>query len=502
MHRRAQPGHDAGRERRRARLQRAQPRGRRRRRRLLRALPRHDLRAGEGRPALVDAAVDPADPLHEPPLPRGLIAFAALRSPAGRGCVGAPSSRSCCPARCRTRPRARRSSTGRRSALGDATFKIHSSTDQRVRIGVDEQRSRRLGAGPAAAAPDAARATTRSSSARRCVDVRAGPGSESQPGQRRRPAPLGGVLARGRKAARRGRRRCARGRCARTCRCASSSRRKGDRVRLTVTNATTTSAGRVPGHRPAEGAGRAARPHAPRLAGAPAAAARLRHDQRGDLAASAEDADLGATPRRGPAALPVGASAASGGTLAGRTVRFSFVLGDRQPLTLPGRGHRAAATPKLSLEARPDTVVRGLTAAGRRGHLGDGRRAASAAGRRAARAADRDAHAARPRRTSSRASSRTRTSSAGTARVYVYETAAAPQRRRRVDELVLGRRPADGSARRRRRDRRRGRRPRHLGAQLEERPSLQRIRRSWPTSPTASSLRDIATSRAAAGIPG
>ena len=36
----------AGRERRRARLQRAQPRGRGRRRRLLRALPRHDLRAG------------------------------------------------------------------------------------------------------------------------------------------------------------------------------------------------------------------------------------------------------------------------------------------------------------------------------------------------------------------------------------------------------------------------------------------------------------------------
>ncbi len=38
-----------------------EPRGRRRRRRLLRALPRHDVRAGEGRPALRNAPDDPAD---------------------------------------------------------------------------------------------------------------------------------------------------------------------------------------------------------------------------------------------------------------------------------------------------------------------------------------------------------------------------------------------------------------------------------------------------------
>ena len=61
--------------------------------------------------------------------------------------------------------------------------------------------------------------------------------------------------------------------------------------------------------------------------------------------------------------FPSAPSAASGGTLDGRTVRFSFVLGDRQPLTrrieVTGGGE-----PKLSLEARPDAVVRGLTPPG------------------------------------------------------------------------------------------------------------------------------------------
>jgi hypothetical protein len=53
----------------------------------------------------------------------------------------------------------------------------------------------------------------------------------------------------------------------------------------------------------------------------------------------------------------------SGGTLDGRTVRFSFVLGDGQPLTrriaVSGGGE-----PKLHLEARPDAVLRGLTPPG------------------------------------------------------------------------------------------------------------------------------------------
>jgi hypothetical protein len=54
----------------------------------------------------------------------------------------------------------------------------------------------------------------------------------------------------------------------------------------------------------------------------------------------------------------------SGGTIDGRAVHFSFVLGDRQPLTrrieVSGGGE-----PKLHLEARPEAVVRGLTPPGR-----------------------------------------------------------------------------------------------------------------------------------------
>jgi hypothetical protein len=56
-------------------------------------------------------------------------------------------------------------------------------------------------------------------------------------------------------------------------------------------------------------------------------------------------------------------SAARGGTLAGHVVRFSFVLGDRQPLTrrieVSGGGE-----PELHLLAEPDAVVRGLTPPG------------------------------------------------------------------------------------------------------------------------------------------
>jgi hypothetical protein len=61
--------------------------------------------------------------------------------------------------------------------------------------------------------------------------------------------------------------------------------------------------------------------------------------------------------------FPSAPSRASGGTLDGRTVRFSFVLGDRQPLTrrivVSGGGE-----PELRIEARPDAVVRGLTPPG------------------------------------------------------------------------------------------------------------------------------------------
>jgi hypothetical protein len=61
--------------------------------------------------------------------------------------------------------------------------------------------------------------------------------------------------------------------------------------------------------------------------------------------------------------FPSAPSTANGATLDGRTVRFSFVLGDGQPLTrrieVSGGGE-----PKLHVEALPDAVVRGLTPPG------------------------------------------------------------------------------------------------------------------------------------------
>ena len=115
------------------------------------------------------------------------------------------------------------------------------------------------------------------------------------------------------------------------------------------------------------------------------------------------------------------------------------MLGDRQPLTrrivVTGGGE-----PKLSLEARPDNVVRGLTPPG-------GARSWSAAVARNPLPAD----ALLQRLIETRMElvrsdqfqgflsnpdqlGRNRT-------VYVYETAAAPQAVAAVDELVLGRRP-------------------------------------------------------------
>src|SRR5262249_15038801 len=76
--------HDPGGERRRARLQPAQPRGRHRRRRLLRPLPRHDLCACEGRSAVLDAPDDPADPVKRP-----VVIAAALAVLASAGAAGA-----------------------------------------------------------------------------------------------------------------------------------------------------------------------------------------------------------------------------------------------------------------------------------------------------------------------------------------------------------------------------------------------------------------------------
>ena len=128
---------------------------------------------------------------------------------------------------------------------------------------------------------------------------------------------------------------CARGRCGRTCRCASMSRRDGDRYELTVTNATSTSRGRVPGQRGLREAARgAARPDAPRLAGAPAAATCLRDDQRRGLASGAGKTRIAAPLRvEGGLRFPSAPSRRAARRSPGAPSRFSFVLGDAQPLT-------------------------------------------------------------------------------------------------------------------------------------------------------------------------
>ena len=173
--------------------------------------------------------------------------------------------------------------------------------------------------------------------------------------------------------------------------------------------------------------------------------------------------------------FPSAPSAASGGTLDGRTVRFSFVLGDRQPLTrrivVTGGGE-----PKLSLEARPDTVVRGLTPPGGAGTLERRRRAESLPAdallerlietRMELVRSDqfqgflsnpdqlgREPHGLRLRdgRGAHAVAASTSSSSGGGGPLMVL--------------LAVG--GADG---------RRGRRARHLGPQLEEQPSFQRIR--------------------------
>ena len=244
------------------------------------------------------------------------------------------------------------------------------------------------------------------------LDVRMGPGSESQPGQRRgqilwsgfssnrrllvsdaklRPGPVRPYLP-----------------------LRLESRREGDRYELAVTNATSTSQVAFQGTGlPKELAALLDRTRRDSLAHR-----RLRPAYvtiSGAISQRPRNTRISAPLRvEGMLRFPSAPSAASGGMLAGRTVRFSFVLGDRQPLTrrveVTGGG-----APKLSLEARPDNVVRGLTPPGGAGTWSDAV-ARSAAGRRTARAADRDAHGAGPDRISSRASSRTRTSSAGTAR--------------------------------------------------------------------------------------
>ena len=133
--RRAEPGHDAGCERRRAWLQRAQPRGRGRRRRLLRPLPRHDLCAGDRRPALGDAAADHADARA---MRRALLAALAgmLLAPAA---ALADVQQVLLPGPTPFPTPSPPLQTVGAPPWATLTFKIDAHSDQRVRAGVDGQ---------------------------------------------------------------------------------------------------------------------------------------------------------------------------------------------------------------------------------------------------------------------------------------------------------------------------------------------------------------------------
>jgi hypothetical protein len=240
------------------------------------------------------------------------------------------------------------------------TFKIHASSDQRVRLGVDTagqvvavralQQLHLTGTGDYLIVVSAP-----------VLDVRAGPGSQSEPGQRRgqilwsgfsskhrllvadatlNPRPVRPYLP-----------------------LRLEARRDGDRYELAVTNTTRTPEVAFQG------------------AASPKELAALLDRTRNDSLAHRRlrpayvtiDGRVSQRPQKAIVDAPfrvVGElrfrsapSSASGATLDDRTVRFSFVLGDRQPLSrrieVTGGGE-----PHLRIETQPDAVIRGLTPPG------------------------------------------------------------------------------------------------------------------------------------------
>jgi hypothetical protein len=240
------------------------------------------------------------------------------------------------------------------------TFKIHARTDQLVRTGVDAQgrvvsvralqRLHLTGTGDYLIVVSAP-----------VLDVRAAPGSQSQPGQRRGQILWSGFSTKRRLLASDATLQPPAVRPFLPLRL--EARRDGDRYELTVTNATTTAEIAFQGaSTPANVAALLDRTRADSLA--------RRRLRPGYVAISGL---VSQRPRKlqiaapfrvaGELRFPSAPSSASGGTLTGRTVRFAFVLGDEQPLTrriaVVGGGE-----PKLRLEAEPDAVVRGLTPPG------------------------------------------------------------------------------------------------------------------------------------------
>jgi hypothetical protein len=250
--------------------------------------------------------------------------------------------------------------TGGTPPWATLTFKIHSSTDQRVHSGVDDhgrvvsvralERLRLTGTGDYLIVVSAP-----------VIDVSMAPGSQSEPGQRRGQILWSGFSSKRRLLASDAELRPGPVRPYLPLRL--EAQREGDRYELVVRNATTTPEVAFQGTGvPKELAALLDRTRRDSLARRPLRPAYVTIN--GPISQRPSKARIAAPLRvAGRLHFPSAPSTASGATLDGRIVRFSFVLGDRQPLT-----HRIEVSgggePKLHLEARPDAVVRGLTPPG------------------------------------------------------------------------------------------------------------------------------------------
>lgn len=238
------------------------------------------------------------------------------------------------------------------------TFKIHASSDQRVRAGVDSsgrvvsvralQRLHLTGTGDYLIVVSAP-----------VLDVRPAPGSESEPGQRRGQILWSGFASKSRLLA-----------ADASLRASAASpflplrleaRRDGDRYVLTLTNVTRTSEVAFRGRgKPAALAALLDRTRRDSLAHR-----RLRPAYvtiHGLVATRTQKASIAAPLRvegelRFPAAVE---ETANTRRPEGRVVRFGFVLGDGRPLTQRIEVRGGGGDPRLRLEARPDSVLRGL----------------------------------------------------------------------------------------------------------------------------------------------
>ena len=250
--------------------------------------------------------------------------------------------------------------TGGAPPWATLTFKIHASTDQRVRTGVDEsgrvvsvralERLHLTGTGDYLIVVSAP-----------VLDVRMGPGSESEPGQRRGQILWSGFSSKRRLLVSDAKLRPGPVRPYLPLRL--EARREGDRYELAVTNATTTSqvAFQGTGCRrswPRCSTARAATrwrtgdcgPPTSRSTGRSRSVRGSRESRR--RCASRASCASRRRPRRRAAARSTGAPSAS---------RSCSATGSR---SRAGSRSPAAASRSSSLEARPDAVVRGLTPPG------------------------------------------------------------------------------------------------------------------------------------------